>query len=159
MPECPGFSPGGTRLPRGGARAPSGRATAQTVSCEGGRGKAGAEDHAHTPSCWLLHHTRDDPGHPHSAPTATPLNQGGPHSLAPKDGDPSHPLRGLQGRLRGRELHQLPAGDPPQGVPGAGGPAGHQGGELAGPWPESARSPTLWSQPVALPLKLAFLRN
>lgn len=61
--ECPGFSPEGPRLPRGGARAPSGRATAQTVSCakeEEGR-KALRITHTQ-PSCRLLHHPGDYAG-------------------------------------------------------------------------------------------------
>lgn len=49
--------------------------------------------------------------------------------LITKNGNPADPLPSLQSGLSGRELHQLPAGDPPQGVFGADSHASQHGGE------------------------------
>lgn len=45
-----------------------------------------------------------------------------------KNGNPPEPLPSLEGGLGGGELHQLPARDPQQGVPGADSQTGQHGG-------------------------------
>ena len=52
-------------------------------------------------------------------------------AAAARDGNPADRAPRRQGGLGGGELHQLPAGEPPQGVPGADRPPGQQGGESA----------------------------
>ncbi|KAL1778275.1 hypothetical protein HispidOSU_027765, partial [Sigmodon hispidus] len=75
-------------------------------------GKEGAEDHSSPAQLRDSPHGRS-PGPPALRIHGDPLRQGSPHSLVSRDGDPSHPLPGLQGCLGDLELHQLPAGEPP----------------------------------------------